>query len=245
MELPGFSGRGRYIPEKKQVVSYYERREIDAYPSPLKNRHLEIAYVNPIDAFFLQVEGSGTLEFENGKRINVGYASQNGFPYFSIGKALVGLIPVEQISMQRIRQHLQSLPADQRQELLNKNPSYVFFQELKGPPLTYSGAEVTSGRTIATDSGFFPKGTLAFLEIETPEFQDPTAIDPSHWAKRSRWVVDQDTGGAIRGGGRVDLYFGEGNEPERLAGVMKRDGRLWYAVPKPEYLTASKPAQVP
>ena len=99
-----------------------------------------------------------------------------------------------------------------------------------------SGAEVTAGRTIATDRFFFPKGLLGYLDIELPVFADASAIDPTSWERKPRFVFDQDTGGAIRGGGRVDLYMGQGAEAERIAGVMKRDGRLWVMVPNEEFL---------
>jgi membrane-bound lytic murein transglycosylase A len=95
---------------------------------------------------------------------------------------------------------------------------------------------VTAGRTIATDKFLFPKGVLGFLDIELPVFPDSTALDPSGYEHKPRWVFDQDTGGAIRGGGRVDLYMGQGLEAERLAGVMKKGGQLWMVAPKAEFL---------
>lgn len=234
MRAPSFRGR---IAEKK-ILPYYERKDIDLVQgaSPLSGKNLELAWVNPIDAFFLQIQGSGIVEFYPGQRIRVGYAGANGSSYFAIGKALTNVIPMAQMSMQRIRQHLQTLNPDQLQEVLNKNPSYVFFQELQGKSLTYSGAEVTPGRTVATDQFLIPKGLLAYFEIETPEFSDAVSLEPSAWKFQPRFVFNQDTGGAIRGGGRVDLYYGEGAESERAAGVMKRDGRMWYAAPKEEFL---------
>lgn len=230
--------RGRLVPGEKRVVPYYERAEIDVLngESPLAGKGLEIAWVDPIDAFFLQIQGSGIIEMPGGKEIRVGYAGQNGSPYVAIGKHLLDVIPLEQMSMQRIREHLERLPAQEKQEILNKNPSYVFFQVLEGKSITYSGAEVTPGRCIATDHYFFPKGTLAFLDIEHPVFADASALEPSSWERKPRWVFDLDTGGAIRGGGRVDLYMGQDEEAARMAGVMKREGRLWYAVPNEKLL---------
>lgn len=231
------SWRGRLL-ENKKIIPYYERKEIDPIDtkSPYSGKNMEIAWVDPIDAFFLQIQGSGVVEFSKGQRIRVGYASQNGSPYFALGKALVDVIPLEQMSMQRIRQYLETLPNNQKQELFNNNPSYVFFQELNGKSLTYSGAEVTPGRTIATDSFLFPKGLLGYLEIENPEFADSVSMEPTSWGMKPRLIFDQDTGGAIKGGGRVDLYYGEGPEAERLAGVMRRTGKLWYLVPKASFL---------
>jgi membrane-bound lytic murein transglycosylase A len=225
--------RGRLV--NGRVIPYYQRSEIQR-ERPLSGRGLELAYVDPIDAFFLEIQGSGVVELPGGKRLRVGYDGQNGYPYAPIGKFLWGVIPKEQMSMQRIRRYLETLPRDRQQEIFDKNPSFVFFQELKGQSLTYSGAEVTPMRTVASDRDLFPKGTLGFLDIELPVFADADALDPSAWEAKPRWVLDQDTGGAIRGGGRIDLYMGRGEDAERVAGVMKRKGHLWVAVPKEEFV---------
>lgn len=229
--------RGRLVDEgtRKRIVPYYERAEIDRV-KPYDGKKKEIVWVDPIDAFFLEIQGSGSVIFADGSRTRVGYAGQNGWPYQAIGKFLFDVIPKEQMSMQRIRQYLQTLPREKQQEVFNKNPSYVFFEEQKSLPITFSGAEVTPGRTIATDQFLFPKVTLAFLDIELPVFADDAALEPSTWEKRPRWVFDQDTGGAIRGGGRVDLYMGDDVEAARRAGVMKRDGKLWVLAPKEVFL---------
>ncbi len=227
--------RGRYVAESKKIIPYYSRKEIEA-DLPLKGKGLELAWLDPVDAFFLEIQGSGVVEFTKGKKIRVGYDGQNGYAYAPIGKYMLDAIPLELMSMQRIRQHLNSLSPEARDSILFQNPSYVFFRELAGLSLTYSGAEVTPGRTIATDKFLFPKGTLNYLEIETPVFSDGEAFDPSDWITTPRWVFDQDTGGAIRGGGRVDLYMGQSEEAERMAGVMKRTGKLWALVPKEEFL---------
>ncbi|MGZ3712555.1 MAG: MltA domain-containing protein, partial [Bdellovibrionota bacterium] len=229
--------RGRLISQgkEKKIIPYFDRAELEQSQALADPKNI-IAWVDPIDSFFLEIQGSGTVCLPDGKNIRVGYASQNGWPYQAIGKFLYDVIPKEQMSMQRIRQYLQGLPREKQQEVFNKNPSYVFFEEQKTMPVTFSGAEVTAGRTIATDSFLFPKGTLGFLDIELPLFADPNAIEPAAWEKRSRWVFDQDTGGAIRGGGRVDLYMGDDAEAERMAGVMKRAGKLWVLAPKESFL---------
>jgi membrane-bound lytic murein transglycosylase A len=228
--------RGRLVQEGKtqRVVPYYQRAEIQRQ-RPLKGKGLELAYVDPIDAFFVEIQGSGVVEFPDGQKLRVGYDGQNGAPYQPIGKFLWHVIPKDLMSMQRIRLHLESLDREQQQQIFDKNPSYVFFKELKGESLTFSGAEVTAHRTIASDSYLFPKGTLGFMEIETPVFSDEQALDPSGWEMRPRWVFDQDTGGAIKGGGRTDIYMGLGPEAARLAGPMKRKGKLWYVAPKVEF----------
>lgn len=227
--------RGRYIEESKKIVPYFDRAEIESTQA-LAGKKYEIAFVDPIDAFFLEIQGSGSVILPDGKKIRVGYAAQNGWPYQAIGKFLYDVIPKEQMSMQRIRQFLETQPREKQQEVFNKNPSYVFFQELDSLALTYSGAEVTPARTIATDQFLFPKGTLGYLDIELPVFADASALEPASWEHKPRWVFDQDTGGGIRGGGRVDLYMGDDAVAERQAGVMKRDGKLWVLAPKESWL---------
>lgn len=136
------------------------------------------------------------------------------------------------MSMQSIRAYLQNLDQVAQQEVLDINPSYVFFKELSTLPVTYAGMEVSDGRTIATDKDLMPKGALAFLEIEEPVFETSSSIKPIAWLSRPRLVFDQDTGGAIKGPARVDLYFGRGEEAAQKAGVMRRMGKLFYLVPK-------------
>jgi membrane-bound lytic murein transglycosylase A len=143
--------------------------------------------------------------------------------------------------MQRIRAYLASVPPAERDQVFFKNPSYVFFQPLESQSLTYSGAEVTAGRTIATDKFLFPKGVLGFFAIEEPTFAGEADLNASGWEAKPRFVFDQDTGGAIRGGGRVDLYMGQGPGAARKAGVMKRDGKLWGLAPKQVFLDRLSP----
>ena len=203
------------------TIPYFERKEIDV-DKKLEGRNLELAWVNPIDAFFIQIQGTGLVEFPNGEVKRFGYAGKNGQPYVPIGKFLTDVIPLDQMSMQKIRTHLESLSPNELQDIFNKNPSYVFFKILEGGALTSAGMEVVQERTIATDMEFFPKGALAFLDIE----------DPISHERKPRLVFDQDTGGAIKGGGRIDLYYGSGEEAARQAGIMKKIGRLYYLVPK-------------
>jgi len=241
------SWRGRLVPgEPAKVVPYYQRSEIQGAPRPLGGRGLELAWVNPIDAFYLEIQGSGEVVFADGKKLRLGYAGQNGSPYTPIGRFLWDVIPREQMSMQRIRRHLEGLGREQQQELFDKNASYVFFkQQDKLGALGYSGAEVTAHRSIAMDQFLFPQGVLGFLEIEHPVFAAEEDLDPSSWEARPRWVFNQDTGGAIKGGGRVDLFMGAGPEAERAAGVMKRKGRLWMAAPKEEFLQRLRASAAP
>lgn len=232
--------RGRLVKQKGgsasyRVRPYFDRREIDELKK-LKGRRLEIVWVDPVEAFFLQIQGSGIVELPGGQRLRVGYASQNGHPYVAIGKFLFDRIPREKMSLQTIEAELRKMSNKEMQSLLNKNPSYVFFRKLKGEAVGYLGAEVVAGRTIATDTKFFPKGALAYLEFEKPVFDGIASTEPSEWKKSSRFVLDQDTGGAIRGPGRLDLFWGQGAEARQVAGVMKNLGNLKYLVPKPAFV---------
>jgi membrane-bound lytic murein transglycosylase A len=226
--------RARLTKDKK-IVPYFDREEIDS-KNAITDKEAVIAYVDPIKAFFLQIQGSGTVVMPDGRRFRVGYASQNGFPYVAIGSGLFDKIPKEKMSMQNIQAYLRTLSKKEMQKILNLNPSYVFFQKLSGKPITYLGTETVDGRTVATDQSLFPKGALAFLQFEKPEFESAESIDPSGWTQTSRYVLDQDTGGAIRGPGRLDLYAGEGAVAEQFSGVMKNPARLYYLVPKPEFV---------
>lgn len=218
-----------------KIVPYFKRSDIDENSAIKKAKNI-IAYVDPIKSFFLQIQGSGVLEFADGKRMTVGYASQNGHPYVALGSKLLDKIPKAKMSMQSIESYLRTLKPEALQKVLNQNPSYVFFQEMKTKPQAYLGTEVIDGRTVATDQSLFPKGTLAFLKFEKPVFENEMSTEPKSWMHSSRFVFDQDTGGAIRGPGRLDIYAGSGIEAEQFAGVMKNPAQLYYLVPKPKFI---------
>lgn len=235
--------RARLISEKNataRIVPYYKREEIDE-KNVIKNKDLVIVYVDPIDSFFLQIQGSGVVELKDGTRFTVGYANQNGHPYVAIGSHLLKVIPREKMSMQTIEAHLRSLSKKEAQKVMNLNPSYVFFQKINSLPIAYLGTEVVDGRTVATDNGLFPKGTLAFLQYEKPIFENEKSTEPKEWKPSARYILDQDTGGAIRGAGRLDIYAGSGHEAAQFAGVMKNPAKLYYLVPKAEYLKTLNP----
>lgn len=224
---------------KMRMVPYYSRTQIDGPERALKGKNLELCYANPVDSFFMQVQGSGTVQLPDGKKMRLGYADQNGHKYHSIGKFLTDVIPLEKITLFTLETHLKALPEADARSILFKNPSYVFFRPLEGPALTSLGNEVFAGRTIATDVRYFPKGALAFLQFRRPVFSGAVGDEVSNWQEVSRFVFDQDTGGAIRGGGRADLFWGSGMEAKRFAGVIKDDrARLYYLVPSNiDYLT--------
>jgi membrane-bound lytic murein transglycosylase A len=227
--------RGRLVQSSDStvpvVIPYFSREQIDA-DGELRGRGLEIVWVDPIHSFMLQIQGSGVVGLPDGSLLRLGYAAQNGHPYVPIGLFLRDRIPLDKMSMQAIESVLRSMEPDLRDQILYQNPSYVFFEELKGRGKTVSGIEVMDGRTIATDTRYFPKGALAFLQFQRPQFDGPQSQTPSTWIPTGRLVFDQDTGGAIRGTHRVDLFFGEGKAAEQEAGVMKERGQLYYLVPK-------------
>ncbi len=217
--------------EKRVLPPYYSRREIDEL-GLLRGRSLEIAWVKDrIDLFFLHVQGSGLLRLRDGRQVTVGYAAQNGLPYRSIGRLLIdsGKVTKEEMSMQRLRRYLTEHPVEQS-EIFAYNQSYVFFRLNEGGPLGSLDVPVTAGRSIATDSRLFPRGALALVDTEIPVI-GPQG-DLAGWRPVTRFVLNQDTGGAIRGSQRADYYFGTGDEAGALAGYMNRQGRLYFFVPK-------------
>ncbi len=214
------------------VIPYYSREEIDG-KSALHHQRLELAWADPIDVFFLQIQGSGTLVYDDGSEEHIVYADKNGHKYVAIGKFLKDRIAPLPITTQRIESLLRSMPNKERDAVLFRNPSYVFFSKSAKRAITSLGVPATPGRTIATDPRFTPKGAVAFLQFLKPVFAEDSAIragDP-YFVEASRFVVDQDTGGAITGTGRVDLFWGRGEEAKRAAGVIQHPARLVYLYP--------------
>jgi membrane-bound lytic murein transglycosylase A len=215
--------RGRM--QGKRIVPYYSRAEIEAGAGAATGG--ELFWVeNPIELFFLQVQGSGRIELPNGKQIKVGYADQNGHPYISIGKKLVemGELKLEEASMQGIKRWAEK-HVDQTSSLLNQNPSYVFLRELPdtlSAPLGALGVPLTSEYSIAVDPRTIPLGAPVFLATTYPNNNVPL----------DRLMLAQDTGGAIKGAVRADVFWGFGESAGAQAGKMKQQGRLWVLLPK-------------
>jgi len=217
-ELKGKRVRGRV--EGNKVVPFYSRAQIDSSKNPLAGQ--ELFWVDdPVDAFFLQIQGSGIVQLPDGSQRGVAYAQQNGHPYRAIGRDLIeqGEISVEDISLFTIRDWLQANP-NKAQELMNKNPSYVFFSD-SGPatgegPKGSLNVPLTTERSVAVDRKLIPLGSPLWLDTTLP--------DGSNYR---RLVFAQDTGGAITGAVRADVFFGRGPEAATLAGEMKQTGRLY------------------
>jgi peptidoglycan lytic transglycosylase A len=231
---PEFQGKtitGRYT--NQRLVPYYDRKEIEN-DRLLEGKTKVIAWVkDPIDLFFLQIQGSGKIYLENGKTLNVHYHASNGQPYRSIGKLLVdeGKIPLEEISMQEIRSYLHHHPGE-IEAVLNYNPSYVFFKIEQTGPMGCLEVDLTPGRSIALDRRLFPAGALAFIETKKPLISGDGAIHK--WTALSRFVLNQDTGGAIRGPARADIFWGGGPYAEIAAGHMQESGSLYFLILKPD-----------
>jgi len=217
----------------KNVIPYYSRQQI-AQGRALEGKGLELAWLrDPVDIAFLQIQGSGRLDLGDGKTKRVGYAERNGLPYRSIGRYLVdrGLIAREEMSMQAIRRILAERP-EMVEEVLNYNPSYVFFRDLgQSPPVGNINIPITPGRTLALDSRLFPAAAIGWIKTQKPRVNDKGEI--VSWEDFSRFVMNQDTGGAIKGPGRADLFWGSGPYAEIAAGHMRHEGELYILMKKP------------
>jgi membrane-bound lytic murein transglycosylase A len=218
-----------YRISEDQALPYHSRKEIDGQKA-LSGRGLELAWIkDPVDAFFLHIQGSGRLVFADGTTKHILYAGRNGRQYVSLGRAMRerGLFgPKEKISMQKIRSLLAKYPHDVL-ELLNVNPSYVFFRLSDDGPYGATGQVLTPMVSIASDPQVLPLGSVLALDVELPE-------DSTHAHGKMRMqsmVTAQDTGGAIVGG-HIDLFCGAGDKAGDLAGRMNQKGQLYLMVAK-------------
>ncbi len=221
-EMKNFRLRGRL--DGRKVVPYWSRAELTPQAPALAGKAL-LWVADPIELFFLQVQGSGRVELADGRRVRVGYADQNGHPYQSIGRWLVeqGELKLEQASMQGIQAWARANPK-RLNELLNTNPSFVFFRELPdsgGGPIGALGVPLTPGRSIAVDPRAVPLGAPVFLATTLPLSEQPL----------QRLVMAQDTGGAIKGAVRADFFWGFGAEAGARAGRMRQRGEMWVLLP--------------
>lgn len=228
VELGGFrdSLKGERIAGRidgNRLVPYETRAEIDA--GALGDRARPLVWVDdPIDAFFLHIQGSGKVALDDGSAIRVGYAGQNGHVYFAIGRELIRreVLTRETVSLQTIRAWMEANPAE-AEPLMHLNPSYIFFRELdRGGPVGAQNVILTPQASLAIDRSLLPLGAPMWVDV-----QDPLAPE-TRWR---RLMIAQDTGGAIRGPVRGDVFWGAGAEAEARAGVMKSRGRYWLLLP--------------
>src|SRR3989440_1278082 len=215
--------RGRV--DGRRVVPYYSRGEIETQgvPAPI------IAWVaDPVELFFLQIQGSGQLRLDNDERLRIGYADQNGHPYRSLGRHLIdrGELTLEQASMQGIKAWAAANP-EKLQEALNYNASYVFFRELPpgaDRPVGALGVPLSAQYSLAVDRRFTPLGAPVYLATTFPLSDE----------RLERLMAAQDTGGAIRGVVRADFFLGTGPEAGATAGRMRQQGKMWLLWPRGE-----------
>lgn len=221
-DLKGKKISGRV--EGNDFVPYPDRAAIDT--GALDGRDLELVWVDdPVDAFFLHIQGSGLVEMTDGSRMRVGYAGQNGRSYYAIGRELIkrGDLDKENVSLQSIRAWLDQNP-DQAAEFMQLNPSYIFFRKLEGDgPLGAQGVALTPMASLAVDRRVYPYGMPLLLQADAPM---------AGAAPLNRVMVAQDTGGAIRGAVRGDVFWGAGEQAALMAGHMKSQGRFWVFLPK-------------
>lgn len=217
-ELKKYRLRAKLVGNK--IVPYDSRENLEKS----NKEHLEpICFVDDkIDLFFLQIQGSGKVQLENGNIINIGYAQQNGRKYYPIGKKLIelGMIKKEDMSLQAIRKWLNENP-NKIDEILNLNESYVFFIKNEKSATGSLGTQLVANRNLAVDRDFIPLGFPVFINTTNP-------IDKK---EINRLMIAGDTGGAIKGEIRADFFFGNGTKAEELAGKMKQSGKLYIFIP--------------
>jgi membrane-bound lytic murein transglycosylase A len=222
-DLKNMRLRGRL--QGNKVVPYYSRAEIVAHENDFADRVL-LWVDDAVELFFLQIQGSGRVKLPDGKLVRIGYADQNGHPYRSVGRVLIdrGELTLDQASMQGIQAWARANP-DKLNELLNNNPSYVFFREVQSSgnegPQGALGVPLTAERSIAVDARSVPLGAPVFLSTKQPNTGMPL----------NRLMLAQDTGGAISGVVRADFFWGFGAEAGNRAGRMKHDGEMWVLLP--------------
>jgi peptidoglycan lytic transglycosylase A len=230
-ELAGKRVRGRL--QGRRVVPYWDRAAIDAGKADLAGKALAFV-ADPVEAFFLEIQGSGRIALDDGQVMRVGYADQNGRAYRSVARVLIdrGELTLATASMQGIKAWGRANP-DKLPALLEENPSFVFFREVPAPapgtlearidgPIGSLGVPLLRERSIAVDPHYVPLGAPVFLDTTAPLSQAPL----------QRLTLAQDTGGAIRGIVRADYFWGAGEDAGRSAGRMKQQGRMWILWPR-------------
>jgi membrane-bound lytic murein transglycosylase A len=215
---------------RRKLVPYYDRAEIE--DGAIAGRGLEICWLkNQTDLLFTQIQGSARVRLEDGSTIRINYDAHNGYPYTAVGRLLIdrGIIPKEQMSMQKIREWMDQNP-DGANELRRQNRSYVFFREVqlseKDEAVGAQGVPLTPGRSIAVDRALHVYGTPFFIEGELP-IESELSKTPFH-----RLMIAQDTGSAIVGPARADLYFGAGHEAGKVSGRLRHNMHFVILVPK-------------
>lgn len=214
--------------EGKRILPYYTRKAINQ--GAIKDKAKVLLWVqSPIDRLFLEIQGSGIVEFKNGQRIYIGYDAQNGAPYTSIAGVLIkkGVMTRHNASMQAIKRYLEAHP-QQMDAVINQNQSFVFFRKLNiDAALGSQGVALTPGYSMAIDREWVPMGAPLWLSTSRPDSRDLDANKPLQ-----RLMIAQDTGGAIKGKVRGDVFWGGGDKATLIAGHMKNEGHYWLLLPR-------------
>ena len=215
---------------RRKLVPYYDRAEIE--DGAIAGRGLEICWLkNQTDLLFAQIQGSARVRLDDGSTVRINYDAHNGYPYTAVGRILIdrGIIPKEQMSMHKIREWMEQNP-DGANELRRQNRSYVFFREVqlsdKDEAVGAQGVPLTPGRSIAVDKALHVYGTPFFIEGELP-IESEQSKTSFH-----RLMIAQDTGSAIVGPARADLYFGAGADAGKISGRLRHNMRFVMLVPK-------------
>ncbi|HUH67228.1 MAG TPA: MltA domain-containing protein [Syntrophales bacterium] len=213
-----------------ELVPYFTRADIEE-KGVLKGKNLELFWVDdPVDLFFMHIQGSGEISLTDGRTVQVSYAQKNGRPNRMAGYLFdKGRMSRSGMTYQSVKKYMREHP-EELSDILNYNESYVFFRIVENGPVGALGLTLTSGRSIATDLDIFPRGALAFIKLRKPVFQENG--DVKSWSPFSRFVLNQDTGGVIKGPGRVDLFCGKGKGAEMVAGSLKENGELYFLLLK-------------
>jgi membrane-bound lytic murein transglycosylase A len=221
-ELAGMGAKDRSAP-------YYSRKEIDCQGA-LRGKGYELAWLkDPWERYVLQVQGSGQLRLPDGRMLRVGFAASNGRPYRSIGRYLVerGFLTDPELSLSRVQEFLRQHP-ERRDEVFNANERYIFFRVIPGKegPVGALGFPLTAGRSVATDPTVFPPGALAYVIAQQPAFDEAGKLKARKTLRR--FVLNQDTGAAMKGPERVDFFCGSGEVAGKVAGAMREEGKIYF-----------------
>ncbi len=219
------------IPFFYENRGYFTREEIDTQGA-LSGRGLELLYLNdPVERFFLHVQGSGIIRLPDGSVVRVRYDGNNGRPYTSLGKVLIndGRLETNEVTLPAIKQYLRLHPGEQ-EEIMNRNERYIFFKTTETGPQGAGDVVLTPYRSLATDPAVIPPGSLCYYSTLFPLFNQ--AGEPMGWQEQAGFAVSQDTGEAIRGHQRVDIFLGEGDLAAETAGHLKSRGNLYILLKK-------------
>lgn len=225
----------------RRIVGQYTGRTVVPYPdrqqirqdAAFNRKAAPIAWLrDEVDLFNLMVQGSGKIVLDDGEMFDVHFAGSNGRIYRSIGRLLIeqGKISKDKMSMQAIRNYLKAHPKE-ADAVMDHNPRYIFFERIEEGPLGALGVSLTPNRSLAVDRQLFPMAALAYIALPTPRVDEMGHLEG--WQSHHGFVLAQDTGSAITGPGRADLFWGHGAKAETAAGHLKHDGRLYFLVLKP------------